>query len=143
MREGKFSRGKIRNSKHLPARSRFGEGRRNPKQSRMFKIRVSQTRNAIPFENSCLFRVSPAFAEAASRRQVLRISNFCKSMLGHGAYPPTLSISTILIWNPIPSSSQIHRKDFECRGALERLRDDTGLRRWEGPYASFLRSSGH
>jgi len=28
---------KILNSKHLPARSRFGEGRRNPKQTRMFK----------------------------------------------------------------------------------------------------------
>jgi len=29
---------KILNSKHLPARSRFGEGRRNPKQYRMNKI---------------------------------------------------------------------------------------------------------
>ncbi len=31
--------GKV-NPKHLPARSRFGEGRRNPKQARMFKIQT-------------------------------------------------------------------------------------------------------
>jgi hypothetical protein len=39
----------IRNSKHLPARSRFGEGRRNPKQYKMTKIRMVQTKGGAAF----------------------------------------------------------------------------------------------
>jgi hypothetical protein len=61
----------IRNPKYLPARSRFGEGRRNPKQARIFKNLIFKNGYASDFEIGILGFVSPA-----CRRQGFRCSNF-------------------------------------------------------------------
>jgi hypothetical protein len=46
---------KVLNPKHLPARSRFGEGRRNPKQYLMSKIQMIQTKGIPPITFVILF----------------------------------------------------------------------------------------
>ena len=70
----------------------------------------------LDFENSCLFRISPAFAEAASRRQVLRIyfpssSSFLPAS-GKKSGDPNLSTPKLLMISCVSFETMKSAKAF-------------------------------